>query len=109
MNELYLHLRLLGIYPITMAAEWIGSFFLGFLKYEQILLLIDRILGFETLLLLPIMALGVFKFFSQELLECKSKEKALDLIYIEELKALELLNLFIFDNNDFSIEDEDEI
>ena len=33
----------------------------------------------------------------------------MDLIYIEELKSLEILNLFIFDNNDFSIEDEDEI
>ena len=64
MNELYIHLRLLDIYPINMAAEWIGSFFLGFLKYDQILLLIDRILGFETLLLLPILALGIFKFFS---------------------------------------------
>lgn len=109
MNELYLHLRMLDIYPIDIASEWIGCFFCGFLKYEEILLLIDRIIGFETLLLLPIMALGVFKYFSQELLDCKSKEKALDLIYIEELKALEILNLFIFDNNDFSIEDEDEI
>lgn len=33
-NELYIHLRMIGVYPVNIAAKWICSLFLGELSYD---------------------------------------------------------------------------
>ena len=40
-NELYIHLRMIGVYPVNYAAKWMSALFIGDLNYDQITLLID--------------------------------------------------------------------
>ena len=52
----------LGISPIDVALKWIMFGFVGLLETEQVLLLWDRILGFDNLELLPLTAASLFLF-----------------------------------------------
>lgn len=33
-NELYVHLRMIGVYPVNFAAKWMSNLFLGDLSYD---------------------------------------------------------------------------
>lgn len=50
--------------------------------------------------MLPIFAIGIFKYFSEKLLECTTKEEVEDIIYLPGLKTLKILNLYLFDEDD---------
>ncbi|KAH8069450.1 hypothetical protein JL721_5752 [Aureococcus anophagefferens] len=50
----------IGVDPLAVALPWIQFGFVGLLDVDQVLLLWDRILGFEDLSLLPILAAAIF-------------------------------------------------
>lgn len=70
--EVCYHLSNLGIQPIKIAYPWIAHCFVGFLEVDQIYLLWDRILGFESLEILPIFAAAIFVFRANLIQNCQS-------------------------------------
>ena len=97
MNQLYIHLRKLEIFPLDIAIEWMSCFFIGFLEIDQCFFLIDRIMGFDTLHILPIIALGVFKYYEKALVKINDKQSAVDMINkINQLNFLEIVNNYLY-------------
>jgi hypothetical protein len=60
--EVVVHLHGLGVPVASVAMPWICHAFVGSLKTEEVLLLWDRILGLDSLLPLPIMAVAILCF-----------------------------------------------
>ncbi|PAA71853.1 hypothetical protein BOX15_Mlig030299g1 [Macrostomum lignano] len=70
--ELFHHLRSEGIQPLRIAFRWMMLAFSGLLLPEQVLLLWDRIVAYDSLTILPLFAVGVFSFRKHNLLQTKS-------------------------------------
>ena len=60
--EVVQHLRGLGCPPLQLALPWIISAFVGHLAVGEVLLLWDRLIGFDSLLPLPLLAVAVLAF-----------------------------------------------
>ncbi|KAH8066794.1 hypothetical protein JL720_12647 [Aureococcus anophagefferens] len=65
--KLFFYLVQIGVDPLAVALPWIQFGFVGLLDVDQVLLLWDRILGFEDLSLLPILAAAIFVYRSEKL------------------------------------------
>jgi len=88
-SVLYFHIQyIIGKSPLEIAFPWIVYSFVGMLDIEQILLLWDRIIGFDSLELIPITATCIFLYKKETLLQISS---------VNELK-----NVFA-DNNSIKI------
>lgn len=108
-NQLYLHLRLIGVFPVNFAAKWICSLFINELSHHQVLLLVDRILGFETLYILPLFCLGIFKYFFDDLMQCQKKDEVEDVLYLRHINVLKILNVQLFEeDNDVDYGEDDD-
>ena len=70
--EVCFHMNQLGISPLKTAFHWIMFAFCGTLEVDQLFLLFDRILGFESLEILPIIAAGIFVFRANLILNCQN-------------------------------------
>jgi len=57
------------VQPLRLAFKWLVRAFSGYLSSEQVLLLWDRILGYDSVELLPILAAAIFSFRKTNLLE----------------------------------------
>jgi hypothetical protein len=79
--EVCYHLNTLGISPLRVAFPWIFYSFIGYLEVDQIFLLWDRILGFESLEILPIFAAAIFVFRANLILNCSNQEEFEELFY----------------------------
>lgn len=73
--EVCYHLNQLGISPLKTAFPWIFYAFVGYLDVDQIYLVWDRILGFESLEILPIFAASIFVFRANLILNCSTQEE----------------------------------
>jgi hypothetical protein len=60
--EVYRHLGSLTATPLDMVFSWLGSAFASHLVPAETLLLWDRIIGFDSLLPLPVLAVAVLTF-----------------------------------------------
>jgi len=88
-SVLYFHIQyIIGKSPLEIAFPWIVYSFIGMLDIEQILLLWDRIIGFDSLELIPIAAACIFLY---------KKEALLNISTVNEIK-----NVFA-DNNSIKI------
>ncbi|KAG4085115.1 hypothetical protein H8356DRAFT_1317682 [Neocallimastix lanati (nom. inval.)] len=88
-SVLYFHIQyIIGKSPLEIAFPWIVYSFIGMLDIEQILLLWDRIIGFDSLELIPIAAVCIFLY---------KKEALLNISNVNEIK-----NVFA-DNNSIKI------
>ena len=64
---------------------------------EQVLLLWDRVLGFDSLLLLPALAVAIFAFRSRTLLVAESAEEVVEIMADPgRLQVVPLLQFFLF-------------
>ncbi|OUM66474.1 hypothetical protein PIROE2DRAFT_6312 [Piromyces sp. E2] len=69
-SVLYFHIQyIIGKSPLEIAFPWIVYSFVGMLDIEQILLLWDRIIGFDSLELIPIAATCIFLYKKDSLLQ----------------------------------------
>jgi hypothetical protein len=93
--RLFLHLVNIGIQPLQIAFQWIQLGFVGFLEVDQLLLLWDRILGYNDTSLLAVLAASIFLFRAESLLSCTSALFAEKLMSeFSRVKILPLLQLF---------------
>ena len=95
--QLCAHLHRLGVHPTRAAGPWLAFAFAGYLPPDQTLLLWDRIIGFDSLELLPMLAAAVFLFHERALLQAADAEDARHVLHdASELKVVPLLQAFLF-------------
>jgi len=74
--ELFLHLRKIHADPLRLVFGWMVSVFAGYLDTHEVLLLWDRIVGFNTLAVLPVFAVAVLEFRAANLFKSTSLSEA---------------------------------
>ncbi|GAX73915.1 hypothetical protein CEUSTIGMA_g1365.t1 [Chlamydomonas eustigma] len=95
--EIVVHLHGLGLPVAAVAMPWICTAFVGGLRTEEVLLLWDRILGLDSLLPLPLMAVAILCFRRQVILACQSKDEVHEVLSdISQLQSIPLLQALLF-------------
>jgi hypothetical protein len=85
-------LNSLGISPLKTAFNWIFYAFVGYLEIDQIYLLFDRILGFESLEILSIMAAAIFVFRANLILNCSNQDEFDELfVDLSQIRVIPLI------------------
>ena len=73
--EVFYHLNSMGINPLKTVFPWMFYAFVNTIEIDQIFLVFDRILGFESLEILPILSAGIFSFRANLIVACQSQEE----------------------------------
>ncbi|XP_035875467.1 TBC1 domain family member 19 isoform X2 [Phyllostomus discolor] len=95
--QLFYHLREIGAQPLRISFKWMVRAFSGYLATDQLLLLWDRILGYNSLELLAVLAAAVFAFRAVNLMEVTSLAAAEAVLAdLSTLKVMPLLQIFLF-------------
>lgn len=91
------HLTNMGIWPLDIAFPWIQSAFSGVLEIDQVLLLWDRVIGFDSLELIAIFAAALFHFRAEEL-EAVTTMEDVEEVFAEliEIQVVPILQEFLF-------------
>jgi hypothetical protein len=74
-SQLFYHLLQMQVHPLEIAFNWIFHAFVGYLSVDQLFLLWDRIIGFNSLLILPVFAASLFTFRSKFLLNAVNRQE----------------------------------
>ncbi|KAM9501058.1 TBC1 domain family member 19 [Clarias gariepinus] len=95
--QLFYHLQEIGAQPLRIAFKWMVRAFSGYLSTDQLLLLWDRILGYESLEIVAVLAAAVFTFRAENLMEVTSLASAEAVLAdLSTLKVMPLLQIFLF-------------
>ncbi|XP_063778241.1 TBC1 domain family member 19 isoform X1 [Pseudophryne corroboree] len=95
--QLFYHLREIGAQPLRISFKWMVRAFSGYLATDQLLLLWDRIIGYNSLEILAVLAAAVFAFRAMNLMEVTSLAAAEAVLAdISTLKVMPLLQIFLF-------------
>ncbi|XP_043918087.1 TBC1 domain family member 19 [Protopterus annectens] len=95
--QLFYHLREIGAQPLRISFKWMVRAFSGYLATDQLLLLWDRILGYNSLEILAVLAAAVFAFRAENLMEVTSLAAAEAVLAdLSTLKVMPLLQIFLF-------------
>ncbi|XP_007426921.1 TBC1 domain family member 19 isoform X2 [Python bivittatus] len=95
--QLFYHLREIGAQPLRISFKWMVRAFSGYLATDQLLLLWDRILGYNSLEILAVLAAAVFAFRAGNLMEVTSLAAAEAVLAdLSTLKVMPLLQIFLF-------------
>lgn len=98
MADVSTHLIDLGVHPTSIALSWMASGFAGVLSMDQTLLLWDRVLGFDSLELLPVLAAAIFAYRRKLILQMSSADRAERIMAnFTCVKIVPLLQLFLWD------------
>ncbi|CAF0745815.1 unnamed protein product [Didymodactylos carnosus] len=94
--ELYFHLQNSQIQPLRIAFKWIMRAFSGYLACSQLLALWDRILAYESLEIVAVLAVAIFILRKHNVLAVTS-ESAVEAIFsdISSIKVIPLLQFFL--------------
>mmetsp|Transcript_16940 Transcript_16940/g.18994 ORF Transcript_16940/g.18994 Transcript_16940/m.18994 type:complete len:205 (+) Transcript_16940:3-617(+) len=97
-TELFFHLQQIGVQPTSIAFRWLFAGFVGFLEVEQLYLLWDRVIGFETLELLPMLSAALFVFKAEYILKATTFEEVEEIFYdLSQIKVVPLLQHFLYE------------
>ncbi|KAM8882450.1 TBC1 domain family member 19 [Synchiropus picturatus] len=97
MPQLFYHLRQIGAQPLRIAFKWMVRAFSGYLSTDQLLLLWDRILGYDSLEIVAVLAAAVFAFRAENLMEVTSLPSAEAVLAdLSTLKVMPLIQIFLF-------------
>ncbi|CAM9734361.1 unnamed protein product [Ascophyllum nodosum] len=95
--QLVLKLRQLGVQPLQLAMPWIQFGFVTFLEADQVLLLWDRLLGYDSLELLPVLAAAVLVFRADLIMQVSDAATAMNIFSDgRQLEVVPLLQAFLF-------------
>ncbi|XP_036407439.1 TBC1 domain family member 19 [Megalops cyprinoides] len=95
--QLFYHLREIGAQPLRIAFKWMVRAFSGYLSTDQLLLLWDRILGYDSLEIVAALAAAVFAYRAENLMEVMSLAAAEAVLAdLSTLKVMPLLQIFLF-------------
>jgi len=83
--------------PLDIAFPWIHKSFCGYLPVEQLLHLWDRIIGYDSLMILPVAAAAIFKYREPILLRMESKSDVFSVMNeLENVNVIAVIQGFIF-------------
>uniref|UniRef100_A0A8B9LI38 TBC1 domain family, member 19 n=1 Tax=Astyanax mexicanus TaxID=7994 RepID=A0A8B9LI38_ASTMX len=95
--QLFYHLQAIGAQPLRIAFKWMVRAFSGYLSTDQLLLLWDRILGYDSLEIVAVLAAAVFTFRAENLMQVTSLASAEAVLAdLSTLKVMPLLQVFLF-------------
>ncbi|XP_063042692.1 TBC1 domain family member 19 isoform X2 [Engraulis encrasicolus] len=95
--QLFYHLREIGAQPLSIAFKWMVRAFSGYLSTDQLLFLWDRILGYDSLEIVAVLAAAVFAFRAENLMEVTSLASAEAVLAdLSTLKVMPLIQIFVF-------------
>lgn len=95
--ELFFHLKSIGCQPLKIAFKWLVRAFSGYLSSDQVLLLWDRILAYNSLEILPVLAVAIFSFRKTNLLKVTSYNAAEAVLAdLTTLQVIPLIQLSLF-------------
>uniref|UniRef100_A0A8C6UIH2 TBC1 domain family, member 19 n=1 Tax=Neogobius melanostomus TaxID=47308 RepID=A0A8C6UIH2_9GOBI len=95
--QLFYHLRQIEAQPLRIAFKWMVRAFSGYLSTDQLLLLWDRILGYDSLEMVAVLAAAVFAFRAENLMEVTSLASAEAVLAdLSTLKVMPLIQIFLF-------------
>ncbi|XP_059170535.1 TBC1 domain family member 19-like [Physella acuta] len=95
--ELFFHLKQVGCQPLRIAFKWLMRAFSGFLASDQVLLLWDRILAFDSLEILSVLAVAIFSFRKTNLMKVQNLNTAESVLAdLFTLQVVPLLQLSLF-------------
>ena len=94
---LFQHFVSVGVQPLRLIFNWLVQAFAGPLDSYQTFLLWDRIIGFDSLLLLPVLAVGILMFRKESLMKamCLVEVEAI-LSDIRFVRVIPLIQLCLF-------------
>lgn len=96
-SDLMYHMNQLGVPPLRIAFPWIFYSFIGYIEVEQVFLLWDRVIGYDSLDIIVLLAVALFVYRSDALMQCTSKEETDDLFYdLSHIKAIPLIQNYLF-------------
>lgn len=94
---LVLHLRAHHLEPLQLVFKWIFYAFAGYLDPDQLLWLWDRIIGFDSLLVVPVLAAAILDFRSANLMQVTALPEAEAVIAdLHHIRILPLLQATLF-------------
>eukprot|EP01063_Lacrimia_lanifica_P001943 TRINITY_DN11004_c0_g1_i1.p1 TRINITY_DN11004_c0_g1~~TRINITY_DN11004_c0_g1_i1.p1 ORF type:complete len:568 (+),score=238.93 TRINITY_DN11004_c0_g1_i1:163-1866(+) len=83
--------------PLEVAFPWLFSAFSGYLEVEQVLHLWDRVLAYDSLHILPILAAAIFLWRGRSILQCESAQEIRSLFTdFSKIQVIPLLQFFLF-------------
>lgn len=95
--RLVLKLGQLGVQPLQLAMPWIQFGFVTFLEADQVLLLWDRLLGYDSLELLPVLAAAVIVFRADLVMQVPDAATVMEVFSDgRQLEVVPLLQAFMF-------------
>ena len=95
--QLVLHCHTHGIDTLRLVFKWMFYGFANCLKPDQLLLLWDRIIGFDSLLLLPMLAVAILEFRTSYLMLATTFEQAENMLSdLHHIAILPLLQTTLF-------------
>ena len=95
--EVCYYLNSLGISPLKVAFPWIFYCFIGYLEVSELWHLFDRIIGFDTVEMVPILAAAIFVYRSTLITNCNTQEEFDELFFdLSQIRIVPLLQHFLF-------------
>ncbi|KXJ22401.1 TBC1 domain family member 19 [Exaiptasia diaphana] len=95
--SLFYHLKNVGAPPLRLVFNWIVYAFSGYLSTDQVLLLWDRILAYDSLEVLPVLAMAILSYRRCNLMEVTNLQTAQTVLAdISTLNAIALLQYVLF-------------
>nr|XP_054755376.1 TBC1 domain family member 19-like [Lytechinus pictus] len=95
--QLFFHLKQINAQPLKIAFKWMMRAFSGYLASDQLLLLWDRILAYDSTELLAVLAVAVFCFRRTNLMEASTLASAEAILAdITTIQIIPLLQIVIF-------------
>ncbi|KAH3840801.1 TBC1 domain family member 19-like [Dreissena polymorpha] len=95
--ELFFYLKSVGCQPLKIAFKWLVRAFSGYLSSDQVLLLWDRILAYNSLEILSVLAVSIFSFRKTNLLKVQSYNAAEAVLAdLTTLQVIPLIQLSLF-------------
>lgn len=94
---LFRHLVNIGCQPLKIAFKWMMRAFAGYLATDQLFQLWDRVIGYGTLQLLPLLSVAIFLFRQSNLLSISSPNAIeASLSDITPMRVVPLLQMILF-------------
>eukprot|EP00049_Salpingoeca_infusionum_P010949 m.188990 g.188990 ORF g.188990 m.188990 type:complete len:520 (+) comp14790_c0_seq5:149-1708(+) len=98
--KLFHHLSAIGFVPLNVAFPWMFHAFAGFLQPIQVLHLWDRIIGFDSLYVLPLLAVAIFGFRQDSLMSAETpKACEQQLSSLVNISVVPLLQFALFSDD----------
>jgi len=87
----------LQVHPLSIVFSWLFTAFSNYLNPEQVLILWDRVVAYDSLLIIPVLAAAIFAFRTKNLESAENEQDIQDIFDDgKKLRVIPLLQHFLF-------------